>query len=92
MNGTTKFHKATGPAFNAGEVWHAADGTSGSVTISKVTPYVAVPTDTSDYEVSYISVAGGVEKTYCKDAWNFQVRYYHQADADLCVTNRKTNG
>jgi hypothetical protein len=79
MNGKIKFHKATGPAFNVGEVWVGSDGNT-KVTIVGVSKYPgATSNHTSDYSVTY--EWNGVQ--YEKDAWNFQVRYTHQADLSL---------
>jgi ABC-type molybdate transport system substrate-binding protein len=77
MNGKIKFHKATGPAFNAGEVWYAANGRMAEIV--DVARYLGVLSNhTSDYSVMYKDVQDGT--MYEKDAWNFQVRYTHQAD------------
>jgi hypothetical protein len=78
MNGNKKFHKPTGPAFNVGEVWHGVSGTQ--VTIVSVRKYDNGGTQISDYAVTYDQL-GGVRCE--KDAWNFQVRYQHDADRDL---------
>jgi hypothetical protein len=76
MNGKIKFHKATGPAFNVGEVW-VANGVR--VEIVSVEKYPGATDDhTSSYNVIYRETLDGI---LCeKDAWNFQVRYTHQAD------------
>lgn len=80
MNGKIKFHKATGPAFNVGEVWYGANGHK--VEIIDVARYLGVLSNhTSDYSVMYKDIAEG--SIHEKDAWNFQVRYTHQADRDL---------
>ena len=72
MNGHVKFHKANGPAFNAGEPWVSSCGNK--VTIKSVRQFGP---GKWDYEVHY-SQEKGVD---CKkDAWNFQVRYEHIAD------------
>lgn len=78
MNGTRKFHKATGPAFNSGERWLPCDGSRGYVTIVSVRQY---GDEKWDHEVSYRY--GSDDHIFTKDAWNFQVRYYHQADREL---------
>jgi hypothetical protein len=83
MNGTVKFHKATGPAFNAGEVWFSATGTK--VEIVSVRKYPGANSDYScDYGVTYKTDPDNhPELINEKDAWNFQVRYIHQADRNL---------
>lgn len=79
MYGVIKFHKATGPAFNAGEVW--VSGSGNRVTILGVEKYPGTRGDyNSDYSVLYEWVEGGVVRQHEKDAWNFQVRYTHIAD------------
>jgi len=83
MNGTRKFHKATGPAFLAGEKWYGISGKF-AVTIVSVRKYPGATSDhTSDYGVVYEWMENGVVVQHEKDAWNFQVRYEHQADLDL---------
>ena len=78
MNGKIKFHKATGPAFDAGEVW--VDSSNAKAQIVSVRRYVnAITYHMSDYSVTYTTGNG----THEKDAWNFQVRYTHQADINL---------
>ncbi len=80
MNGKIKFHKATGPAFNEGEIWVSASGSK--VKIISVCRYPgAITYYTSDYSVTYYTGEG--DNTHEKDAWNFQVRYTHQADINL---------
>lgn len=85
MNGNIKFHKAIGPAFNPGERWYFSDGSSGYVEIVSVTKYPTATTNhASDYEVTYkTDPLRNPEATHTKDAWNFQVRYTHQADMGL---------
>jgi hypothetical protein len=81
MNGKIKFHKATGPAFNPGEVW-IGNGGRAKVRIISVQKYPgATSNHTSDYGVTYYTGEG--DNTNEKDAWNFQVRYTHQADINL---------
>ena len=76
MNGNSKFHKPTGPAFNPGEQWVSSNGAK--CTIISVCKYPGATTNhISDYGVTYQQVDGSV---YEKDAWNFQVRYEHIAD------------
>ena len=83
MNGTIKFHKATGPAFNSGEIWHGSG--SNCVTIVSVRKYPGATTDhTSDYGVTYQwTESTGTICQHEKDAWNFQIRYTHFADLNL---------
>lgn len=76
MNGKIKFHKATGPAFHAGEVWVGSGGVR--VVVKGVRKYPgAAGNHASDYAVIYDD-GEGIETE--KDAWNFQVRYSHSAD------------
>jgi hypothetical protein len=83
MNGTRKFHKATGPAFLAGEKWYGISGKF-AVTIVSLHKYPGATSDhTSDYGVVYEWMENGEVVQHEKDAWNFQVRYEHQADLDL---------
>lgn len=78
MNGAVKFHKAIGPAFAPGEVWISVSGTR--VEIISVRKYPGASTNhISDYGVTYFTNANKTS-THEKDAWNFQVRYTHQAD------------
>ena len=79
MNGQIKFHKPTGPAFHVGEVWHSVAGNI-RVTILGVRKYANGGNEISDYAVRYDN-GQGVEVE--KDAWNFQVKYRHQADKGL---------
>lgn len=82
MNGKIKFHKATGPAFNPGEVW--VDSSGSKVTVVSVRKYPGATSDhTSDYGVTYEWKENGKIVQHEKDAWNFQVRYTHQADLIL---------
>ena len=77
MNHNQKFHKPTGPAFNTGEKWFASDRMGSAVTIIQV---IQIGTDKWDFEVEYQSKSGNV---YSKNAWDFQVRYFHSADKDI---------
>jgi hypothetical protein len=84
MNGKIKWHKATGPAFHAGEQWVGSGGTV--VTIISVRKYAGANKDSthvSDYGVTYQWVEKGEKRQHEKDAWNFQVRYTHIADLSL---------
>lgn len=93
MNGTIKFHKASSPAFNVGEVWYgssasmkkpmhpAVESGIGGVTIVKIEKYPGAVNDhSSDYGVTYEWSENGEIKQHTKDAWNFQVRYTHRSD------------
>ena len=83
MNGTKKWHKATGPAFYPGEEWVGTRGHR--VRIVSVRKYPGASPEsnhTSDYGVTYEWVeSDGTAQQHEKDAWNFQVRYQHIADA-----------
>lgn len=83
MNGNIKFHKANGPAFNPGEVWIGSSGIK--VEIMSVHKYPGATSDhASDYAVTYkTDPINNPSKIHEKDAWNFQVRYTHQADLNL---------
>lgn len=83
MNGTIKFHKATGPAFNSGETWISSNGTK--VEVVSIRKYPGATTDHScDYGVTYkTDPINRPELTNEKDCWSFQVRYTHQADQKL---------
>lgn len=76
MNGKKKFHKPNGPAFDAGQEWRGCDG-SAKVEIISVRKFGEGKFDS---EITYLQSDGSVAK---KDAWNFQVRYYHVADRAL---------
>lgn len=78
MNGKQKFHKPNGPAFNCWEQWHAADGSGRVVEIDVVTKF---GDGKFDYDVTYTDIGTG--ETHTKDAWNFQVKYFHAADKSL---------
>lgn len=83
MNGNIKCHKATGPAFNAGEIWVGSGGIQ--VEVISVRKYPGATSDhISDYGVTYYTNPEyDRTKTHEKDCWNFQVRYTHQADLVL---------
>ncbi len=83
MNGEIKWHKATGPAFQTGEVWVGSGGAK--VSIESVRKYPGASSDhISDYGVTYTwTLSSGEVKRYEKDAWSFQVRYTHIADLAL---------
>lgn len=79
MNGNIKFHKATSPAFNPGEVWVGSSGSK--VTVVSVRKYPGATSDhSSSYGVTYEWTQHGKVVQYEKDCWNFQVRYTHSAD------------
>ena len=81
MNGNIKFHKATSPAFNPGEVWVGSSGSK--VTVVSVSKYPGATSDhSSSYGVTYEwkTATGNNTIQYEKDCWNFQVRYTHSAD------------
>ena len=75
MNGSKKFHPARSPAFAQGQAWF--DSTNRRVEIVGVEMFAQ---GKFDGEVFFKCDLGTV---YAKDAWNFQVRYNHQADLDL---------
>ena len=80
MNGKIKFHKATGPAFKTGEVWYGSNGQR--VRIVDVARYLGVLSNHScDYSVVFMDMTDAT--LHEKDAWNFQVRYTHEADLSL---------
>ena len=82
MNGARKFHKATGPAFNVGEVWVGSSGHKVTVVSVRAFP-MCNPNHSPDYGVTYEWVENGEVKQHEKDCWNFQVRYSHVADSKL---------
>lgn len=89
MNGAKKWHKATGPAFATGERWVGAGNIS--VTIVSVRAYIDDPKHASDWGVTYAWKERGEVVQHEKDAWNFQVRYQHEADLDLKVTKPRSS-
>lgn len=78
MNGAKKWHSPDGPAFNPGEVWEAVGGHR--ATIVKT---IRWGVDKWDVAVFYYSNSDDTKREYSKDAWNFQVRYEHQADKEI---------
>jgi hypothetical protein len=76
MNGTRKFHKPNGPAFDVGQEWR---GISGNFSCF-ITGVKKFGDGKFDYRVFY-RYEDGV--TCDKDCWSFQVRYEHVADRDL---------
>lgn len=77
MNGKHKFHKPNGPAFAPGEIWKACSGSGLTCKIVSVRKW---GDGKFDYEVTY-EYSDGQRST--KDAWPFQVRYYHIADENI---------
>jgi hypothetical protein len=77
MNHNQKFHNPEGPAFNVGEKWISADRQGGECIINNTMKYGP---DKWDVTVFYTCNNGMV---YEKDAWNFQVRYFHIADINI---------
>ena len=77
MNGEVKWHKASGPAFNPGEEWESVDG----YILCRIVSVEKFGDGQWDYRVTYEFPATGTQAT--KDAWSFQVRYRHIADARL---------
>ena len=75
MNGTKKFHKPNGPAFNVGEQWISSNGNRVFILSTR-----KFGEGKFDYEVTYSQSHG---LPHSKDAWNFQVRYNHVADNNL---------
>lgn len=78
MNGANKWHSPDGPAFAPGEKWVPADGSPRTVEIVSTRRYGSAKWDV---EVVYCDPVSG--ETWDKDAWNFQVRYTHEADKNL---------
>jgi len=85
MNGERKFHKANGPAFHSEQIWKACDG-SGVIAIIESVRKWTNANGKWDYSVYYRNKWDGT--LIEKDAWNFQVRYYHSADENLTVRRR----
>ena len=76
----SKFRKATGPAFSPGEVWIGSSGITVEIVAVRKYPG-ACGEHLSDYGVTYkTDPLNNSEQTHEKDAWNFQVRYTHNAD------------
>ena len=85
MNGNCKWHKATSPAFNEGEVW-VGNGGRAKVRVVGVRKYPGAAADdnhTSSYGVTYEWEEQGETRQHEKDCWNFQVRYSHIADLNI---------
>lgn len=75
MNGTKKFHKPNGPAFNEGEAWKSVSGIRCWIVSTK-----KFGAGKFDYWVTYRYYDG---VTHEKDAWSFQVRYQHVANDNI---------
>lgn len=78
MNGQKKWHSPDGPAFNEGEIWYSACGVK-----AKIERTERYGVDKWDVLVYYSFPVTGSDNKACKDAWNFQVRYEHQADKEI---------
>jgi len=78
MNGAKKFHSPDGPAFNEGQIWYSSCGVKAR--IERVERYGV---DKWDVRVFYSFPVVGNGQLACKDAWNFQVRYQHEADNEI---------
>lgn len=81
---STKFRKATSPAFNPGEIWVGVSGIR--VKIISVEKYPGAEADDnhcSNYGVTYYVNASKCSEgdiVHEKDCWNFQIRYTHIGD------------
>jgi hypothetical protein len=81
MNGVSKFHKATGPAFNVGERWVSSSKQEVQiVSVRKYEKCLKYADAKWDYDVTYKCEDGAL---FEKNAWDFQVRYQHIADLKL---------
>jgi hypothetical protein len=80
MNHNIKFHKPESPAFIPGEIWFACSGSGNQVEVVSIRRW---GTEKWDADVTYRWLENGEYKTNTKDCWNFQVRYFHQADQNL---------
>ncbi|AEK21657.1 hypothetical protein K5_134 [Pseudomonas phage K5] len=91
MNGAQKFHSPDGPAFNQGELWESCEGHV--VEIKGTERYGSEKWDVNVYYV-YAGKSPNMPavlasrqelpaREFSKDAWNFQVRYQHQADKEI---------
>lgn len=74
MNGNIKFHSPDGPAFHPGQRWVSSSGT-----VVEIKSTDRWNDDKWDVDVTYFPI-DEPDLPYTKDAWNFQVRYTHQAD------------
>ena len=75
MNGAKKWHKAAGPAFIPGEKWYSSNCHAVYIVCRREWVQGAW-----EWQITYQDELGN---RYEKDAWNFQVRYQHQADLML---------
>lgn len=91
MNGAKKFHSPDGPAFLPGELWESCEGH-----VVEIKGTERYGSDKWDVNVYYIYVGKLANmpamltdgrplpaREFSKDAWNFQVRYQHQADKEI---------
>lgn len=78
MNGAKKFHNPSGPAFNEGQIWISSCGV-----VARIEKTERYGVDKWDVKVYYSSPVAPGSALGCKDAWNFQVRYRHQADLEI---------
>lgn len=76
MNRKIKFHSPDGPAFLPGEQW-LTTARDARVSIASTRRYGP---DKWDVEVEYVLIDREDHHYFKKDAWNFQVRYFHIAD------------
>jgi hypothetical protein len=74
MNSKIKFHSPNGPAFLPRQRWVSSSGTE-----VEILSTARWGNDKWMVDVTYCVVCEP-EQTWQKDAWNFQVRYTHQAD------------
>ena len=68
MNGAKKFHSPDGPAFAKGEMWHSSCGH-----VAKIESIERYGANKWDVNVHYTFPESS--QIFCKDAWDFQVRY-----------------
>ena len=75
MNHASKFHNADGPAFVQGQRWSNAKS---FVTVVRTERF-----GDGKWDVEVYYTVPNDDREYHKDAWNFQVRYVHEADLHL---------
>lgn len=80
MNRKTKFHKPNGPAFYPGERWFAVSSPDSLMWSVEIVSIRRWGDFTWDVDVTYKNAVGDVFK---KCAWDFQIRYFHQADRNI---------
>lgn len=86
MNGKIKFHKATSPAFNQGEIWVCSSGYK--VEVVSVRKYPGATGDhMSDYGVTYKGKKSGL--TYEKDCWFFPNKIYARSGFGSIICRSK---